>query len=472
MASETEHSVTSPAISSGNHTRVRGLPSDSDLALMELGLIAKSVCSGLHVSKRSLDDIVETSVRTDLSNGGTAALDISVSGQVTAEWNGQTRTAIDTGAHGCVLLPIGAKDVFFEPMLDQDARRAISLADHSDPNFIPALDAAFQTNPDTGTAAVAIVHKGKLVAERYGAGAEADMRLESWSMGKSAVGLLIACAVSDGLLSLDEPIALREWLSSGDPRRAITFDDALRMSSGIDFSAPWAEDYEPERHGYPDHGFIYSGAIDIRALAASRTLLHPPGRFGAYKNGDTLLLLAGLEDRLVAAGEDPLAWPYTRLLYPAGANGLIFETDPYGHIFGTGNVYGTARDWLALGRLFVEPAHSRKIGLDRDVLSHFASPSPAWRGKYWMAEPPTGFSDSVYGLHVWLNRHAPQDRWPAPDDMFFFLGVGGQYTFIVPSLDLAVVRLGHIRKTLESDAGRGHVPALLEAACRAAEAKP
>ncbi|MEM1104741.1 MAG: serine hydrolase domain-containing protein, partial [Pseudomonadota bacterium] len=338
MAKEIEHFVTSPAITDGGTARVRDLPSDSDIALMELGLIAKSVCSGLYVSERELADITQNSVRAELSNGAVVALDTERPGQVTAHAGELSRTAIDTGGLGCVLLPIGAREVFFDAGRAPPVAAAVFLDARSSSAFAHAADAAFQHAPDTGTAAVAIWHQGAIVAERYGAGVSADTRLESWSMGKSAVALLIACAAADGLLNLGEPIALSEWKNRDDPRRMITFEDALRMSSGIDFSAPWAEDYRADRDGYPDHSFIYSGAIDIRALAASRGQRHTPGQFGAYKNGDTLLLLAGLEDRLKAIGKDLLHWGNQRLFAPAGAGGLVFETDAYGHVFGTGNV--------------------------------------------------------------------------------------------------------------------------------------
>lgn len=469
MARDPAHAVTSPAIATGEALpRVRGIPSDSDLALLELGLIAKSVCSGLYVSGRTLEDILAGSVRTELSDGMDVALDLSIEGQVTAYAGGLSRAAIHIGDQGCVLLPVGAKEVFFRPReIGLAHRRQFPFETAPAKAFEAAAAKAFSNTPDTQTAAVAILHRGKLVAERYGAGADAQMPLESWSMGKSVVALLIACAVADGLLALDEPIGLREW-PAGDPRHAITFADALRMSSGLDFSAAWAEDYNPARHGYPDHGFIYSGAIDIRALTTSRQLAHAPGTFGAYKNGDTLLLLAALEDRLTASGLDPLTWPHERLLGPAGAGGIVLETDPYGHIFGTGNVYGRARDWLALAALFLPNGEDSPVKIDRSVLDFCSRPAPAWTGKYWMAEAPEAFEDSIYGGHVWLNRHAPADRWPAPEDALFFLGVGGQYTFAVPSLDLAIVRLGHIRGTTETGAGRGHVPALLEAACMAA----
>ena len=42
--------------------------------------------------------------------------------------------------------------------------------------------------------------------------------------------------------------------------------------------------------------------------------------------------------------------------------------------------------------------------------------------------------------------------WPAPKDMYFMSGVGGQQVLIIPSHQLAVVRLGHYKGT--SAAGR------------------
>ncbi len=58
-----------------------------------------------------------------------------------------------------------------------------------------------------------------------------------------------------------------------------------------------------------------------------------------------------------------------------------------------------------------------------------SSPAPAW-------------SSPVYGGSFWLNR-LPAFR--LPPDAYFAAGAGGQYTIIVPSLDLVVVRMGHLR---------------------------
>ncbi|MEM1087820.1 MAG: serine hydrolase [Pseudomonadota bacterium] len=468
MSDQTQKSVTSPAIVTIVPRVAKGLPHQSDLDLLNLGLIAKAVCSGLYISRRALDDILAQSVRAELSDDRKVEIDLSIENQVTALCDGLARTAIYTGPQGAVILPIGSRDLYFKHRSPKVTNMiAPDLADCPTRAFQEAAKAAFSRDPDTMTAAVAILHKGELVAENYDVGANPHMPLEAWSMGKSLAALLLACAVSDGLITLQDPLALKEW-PNDDPRQTIRVEDALRMSSGLDFSASWAPDYETERHGYADHGLIYSGALDSRALVASRPLAHPPGTFGAYKNSDTLLLMAALEDRLRVVGLDPLTWPYERLLAPLGVSSILLETDPYGHVLITGYVYGTARDWARLGQIFIDKTLAGTLQIDWPTLQACLQPSPAWTGQYWMADAPAEFTDSIYGGQLWLNRHAEPDRWPAPDDTAFFLGVGGQYTFMIPSLDLVVVRMGHIRGTIDTNAGRGHVPALLKAACDAA----
>jgi CubicO group peptidase (beta-lactamase class C family) len=48
----------------------------------------------------------------------------------------------------------------------------------------------------------------------------------------------------------------------------------------------------------------------------------------------------------------------------------------------------------------------------------------------------------VYGGLFWLNG---ESSFPAPTSAYYMSGVGGQTVLIVPTHDLAVVRLGHYR---------------------------
>jgi CubicO group peptidase (beta-lactamase class C family) len=95
-----------------------------------------------------------------------------------------------------------------------------------------AVDVAFE-DPAAFTAAVAVVHHGELVAERYRQGLDLSTQLESWSMGKSLTATLVGVLIQQGLLSLDQPAPVKEWQHEGDPRAAITIRDLLQMSGGL-----------------------------------------------------------------------------------------------------------------------------------------------------------------------------------------------------------------------------------------------
>jgi CubicO group peptidase (beta-lactamase class C family) len=76
----------------------------------------------------------------------------------------------------------------------------------------------------------------------------------------------------------------------------------------------------------------------------------------------------------------------------------------------------------------------------------------------------------VYGAFVWLN-HGGQLRLPV--DAYFMLGAGGQYTIVVPSRELVVVRMGHQRGgDRADDALNDALELLAEALPRAAAGTP
>jgi CubicO group peptidase (beta-lactamase class C family) len=200
--------------------------------------------------------------------------------------------------------------------------------------------------------------------------------------------------------------------------------DLMRMSSGLRFSRGSPEDSA----GYHDHDLIYSGAIDAFQFSITRPLQFEPNTFGRYRNADPMTLGYIIRETVRKRGEEYLTYPRRALFDKLGMRNQVLETDPYGNFLLSGYDYGTARNWARLGMLYVQ--NGMWLGerlLSEDFVRFVATPAPGWR-------TPT------YGGMVWVNGDG---GWPLPKSAYAFRGAGGQDTYIVPTHDLVIVRMGH-----------------------------
>ena len=350
-----------------------------------------------------------------------------------------TREAKRYGDQGCVIHQPGRDSVFFTPVRVTSSLPDAATTPWPMGDLLPegpppadldtaklrmATDTAF-ANPAGLTAGFIVVYKGRIVAEQYANGAHRDMQLESWSMGKSITGTLIGILIQQGALRLEDRAPVPEWRKTpGDRRARIRVLDLLRMSSGLRFSRGSPEDLP----GYHDHDLIYTGAIDAFQFSVTRELQFEPNTRGRYRNADPLTLGLLIRDAVRKRGEEYLTWPQRALFDKIGIRRQVLETDPYGNFLLTGYDYGTPRNWARLGMLYLNDGVWNGERLLPEGWTKFVStPAPAW-------------SDSAYGGMVWVNARGV---WPLPRDAFAFRGAGGQDTYVVPSLDLVVVRMGH-----------------------------
>jgi CubicO group peptidase (beta-lactamase class C family) len=291
-----------------------------------------------------------------------------------------------------------------------------------------AVDLAF-ADPDALTAAFIVVHKGRIVAERYMSGITKDTQLESWSMGKSLTATLFALLVKEGVYRVEERAPVPEWREPGDSRGAIRIADLLHMSSGLKFIAGQDPDYTPDK-GYPDHMLIYTGAIDAFRHSMTRPLQFPPNTEGRYRNSDPLMIGWLIKEAVTRRGEEYLTYPQRALFDRIGIRRQVLETDPYGNFLLTGYDYGTARNWARIGMLYLQDGIWRGERILPEGWTKFVStPAPAWK-------------KPVYGGLFWVNGDG---AWNVPKSAYYANGAGGQRTFIVPTQDLVVVRMGHYR---------------------------
>ncbi len=337
---------------------------------------------------------------------------------------------------GCVHLPIGA------PAADQPAlpmlappharqqeldRRAWPMGDTNAlarpqgdrPALTRAVGNAFDRRSfgqGSETTAVIVVQNGRIVAERYRPDFNMHNSQRTWSVAKSIAASVIGAAVQQGRLDVNAPANIPEWGVPGDPRRAITVDQLLRMSSGLN------SDFAGNRTDA-----LYFGGVAMVDQAGGLPLIHRPGTVFRYANNDTVLAIRSLQNAL-GNGQESLRFPFEALFWRIGMTRTVAETDWRGTFIMSSQVWTTARDLARLGLLHLN-----------DGMWNGERILPAgWRdyvGRHGPGQPASGYG---YGAGWWT--------FPAgsglPQDAIVAQGNRGQYVAVIPSRNLVIVRRG------------------------------
>ncbi|MCC6641940.1 MAG: serine hydrolase [Deltaproteobacteria bacterium] len=407
------------------------------------GFAAKVACSLVLDSAQSPEGAVADYIAAETAPLG-ALLRFAVTGRAAeATALGVVRVrAIHRPGLGCTLLPDGDTGLALprgieakRPKLDPASPWPLGDAGPSDaapPAVEAAIDHAFaEPAAATGnvrrTTAIVVAHDGRLVAERYAPGYGPNVPMLSWSMAKSVLAALVAIEVADGRLALHERAPVPEWASDDDPRRAITLDQLLRMSSGLG----WDEHYGAVN----DVSRMLFTMPDTGAFAARSPLVATPDTVWYYSSGTSNIVARILRE---LAGNDLatlVRHANERLFDAAAMTSAMFEPDVSGTFIGSSFAFMTARDWARFGELHREDGvwNGRRI-LPEGWVRYVTTPTPA---------APEG----QYGAHWWLNAGEPKDParrpWPdLPTDTYAARGHSGQYVVVVPSAKLVVVRLG------------------------------
>lgn len=279
------------------------------------------------------------------------------------------------------------------------------------------------------TFAVAVVHRGRLLAERYGGELEHWDRpdepvepstcLLSWSMAKSMLHAVVGMLAADGRLAPGAPAPVPEWQAGGDPRGAIALENLLAMRDGLAFS----EVYDDVGTSDVIEMLFGAGQADMAHFAADRPLAHPPDTVFNYSSG-TSNIVSGIVARTVGPGE-----PYERLLQERlfdliGMSSAQPRFDDAGTFVGSSYVYATALDYLRFGLLYLRGG--------------------VWDGKQVLPEGWVDHGRRIRSYDPDEDRWYGAHWWSVGDDLgtFWASGYEGQSLMLCPPLDLMVVRLG------------------------------
>lgn len=224
------------------------------------------------------------------------------------------------------------------------------------------------------------------------------------------------CEVDAGLRDIDTPISgyLPQYfapISKNDKRRTITVRHLLTMSSGL-----------PSTSIYNYGEWVSSR--DWIAYALSQDLVYEPGSRMTYSTGDTHLLAAVLAS---AAGTPLRAYAQRHLFDALGVQIGGWDRDPQGNYFGGNNMALSPQALLAFGRLYLDGGvyEARRV-LSKDWID------ASWTPRFLNSSFNTRHD---YGYLWWHTRYAGHSAW-------FAWGYGGQFLFVLPSLNAIVVFTG------------------------------
>ncbi len=277
------------------------------------------------------------------------------------------------------------------------------------------LAAARQQADAIGSAAVFIVHRGKVVSE-WG---ETTKRFNVHSIRKSLLSALYGIYVKEGKIELNATMA-QLGIDDHEPRltameKQATVDDLLKARSGV---------YHPALYETP-------GMKKQRPLRGS----HPPGTFWYYNNWDFNVLGTVFEQR---CGLSVFQAFQQRLARPLGMEDFRLEDTEY--VRGEDSIHPaypfrmTARDMARFGLLF---ARGGRWG-ERQIIP------PGWVSASTTSYSPASTSHNQvctgYGYLWWTEiygRHMADVE--LPKGAFSARGAGGHHILVVPAWDLVIV---------------------------------
>ncbi|MEN9489405.1 MAG: hypothetical protein RL494_1670 [Bacteroidota bacterium] len=281
-----------------------------------------------------------------------------------------------------------------------------------------AVDFAFDKKGELKkrTRSVLVVYKDHIIAEKYDTGFTKNSKILGWSMTKSITATYFGILQKQGKFDIYKPAPIAEW--KNDSRKNITTNDLLHMNSGLE----WEEAYDK---------ICDATKMLFLETDMTRSQLLKPAQFKAnthwnYSSGTTNLL-SGILRKQFKTHQEYLDFWYSSLIDKIGMNSMLIETDMSGNFVGSSYGWATTRDWSKFGLLYLHKGNWNGEQIFNESWSNYVS-------------NPTNDSNGDYGGHFWLNAGG---RYPdVPRDLYSANGFQGQKVFIIPSLDLVIVRMG------------------------------
>ena len=309
----------------------------------------------------------------------------------------------------------------------------LCMPTHAQPvvNIGARLHAAAEYSRAHGGDVLLVVSEDAVIFEDYRRAAEPGA---VYPLGTATIGFVCAAAAAafdDQLLRRDQSAAdVLPELGEDQARRTITIDHLIRQTSGLASGG--------EALNRPSLGDRQLHALRLPLTAS------PGARFDPGPS-HTAVFAEALRRVLAKSNQNVATWLERRVFSQIGLRGLIWRRDVAGNPVLDDGAALPAREWAKFGVVMKTLGMweaTRVLGANhvRSCLQGSAA-MPLYGVGWWLNSAPPTNADAAQ-LPFMLDGPEGALYADAPRDMAVAAGVDGQRLYVVPSLDLVIVRLG------------------------------
>ena len=276
-----------------------------------------------------------------------------------------------------------------------------------------------------------VMQSGEIIFEEYANGGGPDTPWVTASGTKSFWGVLLAAMVRDGEARIDELVSdtITEWQT--DPlKREITVSHLLSMTDGLAGQEPG-----------PDPVETYAEAVALPTVSR-------PGTTFVYRPASFQIFGEWVRRKVAGRYSDAVEYMQARIFDNLGIAPAYWPTEADGMPRMPSSSEWTARDWAVFGEFVRLGGNWNGVQLvDPDALAaNFVgtAANKAYGLGWWLAQPiPEGVIEQP-SRTAFLNSLSDDQR--IPDDVVIAMGGGNQRMYIIPSLELVIVRQQRITR--------------------------
>ncbi|ALO17296.1 6-aminohexanoate-dimer hydrolase [Salinivirga cyanobacteriivorans] len=298
-------------------------------------------------------------------------------------------------------------------------------AKSTDYNSYTLSDTTFEQAMALKSVAYLVIQDGKILYENYWDNYTDSSWSNSFSAAKSIVSLLVGVAIEEGHIgSVNDRVSKYVTEYDNETNRDLRIKDVLTMSSGLNWHEAYANPWSKTTKAY------YGRKLEKMILKLK--MKSEPGKYFHYFSGDTELLAIILRR---ATGMSLADYASEKLWKKIEAkHDALWSLDHEGGIEKAYCCFNSnARDFARIGQLVLnDGSWDGAQVVPEDWLEQSLKPAD-----HLLTEDEKKPVD-FYGYQWWMVNHQGHMT-------YYARGLAGQYIFIVPDLDMVIVRLGHKR---------------------------